>query len=118
MDTIHSSRESKRTLLTTFFTKEKLFLAYLVNRCTKGAVRLVFDRLEKRMGTCEFVSMFEYILTDRGSEFGDPDALETGMNGIQRSSIHYCNPMQSEQKVGLEQAHSMPLDDPAKGNLL
>ena len=49
MDTVHSSRESKKTLLTMFFTKEKLFLAFLMNRCTKGAVRLVFDRLEKRM---------------------------------------------------------------------
>ena len=46
-----------------FFTKEKLFLAFLMNRCTKGAVRLVFDRLEKRMGTYEFASVFEDILT-------------------------------------------------------
>ena len=38
-----------------FFTKEKLFLAFLMNRCTKGAVRLVFDRLEKRMGTYELL---------------------------------------------------------------
>ena len=107
MDTVHSSRESKKTLLTLFFTKEKLFLAFLMNRCTEGAVRLVFDRLEKRMGTYEFASVFEYILTDRGSEFGDPVALETGINEIQRSSIYYCDPMQSGQKGGLEQAHTM-----------
>lgn len=67
MDTVHSSRESKKTLLTFFFTKEKLFLAFLMNRCTTGAVRLIFDRLEKRMGTYEFLTVFEYILTDRGS---------------------------------------------------
>ena len=107
MDTVHSSRESKKTLLTLFFTKEKLFLAFLMNRCTEGAVRLVFDRLEKRMGTYAFASAFEYILTDRGSEFGDPVALETGINEIQRSSIYYCDPMQSGQKGGLEQTHTM-----------
>ena len=107
MDTVHSSRDSRKTLLTLFFTKEKLFLAFLMNRCTEGAVRLVFDRLEKRMGTYEFASVFEYILTDRGSEFGDPVSLETGINGIQRSSIYYCDPMQSGQKGGLEQAHTM-----------
>lgn len=107
MDTVHSSRESKKTLLTLFFTKEKLFLAFLMNRCTEGAVRLVFDRLEKRMGTYGFASVFQYILTDRGSEFGDPAALETGVSGIQRSSIYYCDPMQSGQKGGLEQAHTM-----------
>ena len=107
MDTVHSSRESRKTLLTFFFTKEKLFLAFLMNRCTEGAVRLVFDRLEKRMGTHGFFSVFEYLLTDRGSGFGDPDALETGINGIHRTSIYYCDPMRSGQKGGLEQAHTM-----------
>lgn len=107
MDTVHSSRESKKTLLTFFFTKEKLFLAFLMNRCTEGAVRLVFDRLEKRLGTYEFTSIFEYILTDRGTEFGDPESLETGVNDIQRTSIYYCDPMRSGQKGGLEQAHTL-----------
>lgn len=107
MDTVHSSKESGRVLLTFFFTKEKLFLAFLLNRCTKGAVRLVFDRLERRLGTFDFLTAFEYILTDRGSEFGDPDALETGVDGIQRTSIYYCDPMRSGQKGGVEQAHTM-----------
>jgi len=59
-----------------------------MNRCTQGAVRLIFDRLEKRLGTYEFLSTFEHILTDRGTEFGNPGALETGVNGIQRTSIN------------------------------
>ena len=59
------------------------------------------------MGTYEFISVFEYLLTDRGSEFGDPTSLETGVNGIQRTSIYYCDPMRSGQKGGLEQAHTM-----------
>ena len=44
---------------------------------------------------------------DRGSEFGDPESLETGIHGIQRSSIYYCDPMRSGQKGALEQAHTM-----------
>lgn len=107
MDTVHSSRESKKTLLTFYFTREKLFLAFIMNRCTKGSVRLVFDKLEKRLGTYEFLSLFEYLLTDRGSEFGDPDALETGSDGIQRTSIYYCDPMRSGQKGGVENVHTM-----------
>ena len=42
-----------------FFTQEKLFLAFLMNRCTAGTVRLVFDHLKKRMGTDAFLSVFE-----------------------------------------------------------
>lgn len=34
MDTVKSSRDSQRTLLTMIFTEEKLFLAFLLNRCT------------------------------------------------------------------------------------
>ena len=107
MDTVHSSRESKKTLLTFFVKREKLFLAFLMNRCTKGAVRMVFDRLEKKLGTYEFLSLFNTILTDRGSEFGDPKSLETGINDIERTSIYYCDPMRSGQKGGVENVHTM-----------
>ena len=107
MDTVHSSRESRRVLLTFYIRREKLFLAFIMNRCTKGAVRLVFDRLEKRMGTYDFLTVFGTLLTDRGSEFGDPDSLESGIDGTERCSIYYCDPMRSGQKGGVENAHTM-----------
>lgn len=107
MDTVHSAVGSSKTLLTFFFTREKLFLAFLMNRNTEGSVRLILDRLEKRFGTFDFLTLFEYILTDRGAEFGDPDSLETGVTGIQRTNIYYCDPMRSGQKGGIEQAHTM-----------
>lgn len=107
MDTVHSAVGSSKTLLTFFFTREKLFLAFLMNRNTEGSVRLVLDRLEKRFGTFDFLTLFEYILTDRGAEFGDPDSLETGVTGIQRTNIYYCDSMRSGQKGSIEQAHTM-----------
>lgn len=107
MDTVHSSRESKRVILTFFLTREKLFLAFIMNRCTQGAVKLVFDRLEHQLGTYGFLTLFSTILTDRGSEFGNPEALENGACGIVRSSIYFCDPMRSGQKGGIEQAHTM-----------
>ncbi len=107
MDTVHSSRESKRVILTFFLTREKLFLAFTMNRCTKGAVKLIFDKMERQMSTYDFLTLFSTLVTDRGSEFGDPVSLETGINGIQRTSIYYCDPMRSGQKGGIEQAHTM-----------
>lgn len=107
MDTVHSSNASKKVLLTFFLKREKLFLAFLMNRCTKGAVRAVFDRLEKKLGTYDFLCLFHILLTDRGSEFGDPAALEAGINGMERTSIYYCDPMRSGQKGGVENAHTM-----------
>ena len=107
MDTVHSSQDSKRVILTFFLTREKLFLAFIMNRCTKGAVKPVFNKLEHQLGTYDFLTLFNTILTDRGSEFGDPESLENGIHGIMRSSIYYCDPMRSGQKGGIEQAHTM-----------
>ena len=92
---------------TFFLTREKLFLAFIMNRCTKGTVKLVFNKLEHQLGTYVFLTLFNTILTDRGSEFGDPESLENGINGIMQSSIYYCDPMRSGQKGGIEQAHTM-----------
>lgn len=107
MDTVHSSNESKRVLLTFFLKREKLFLSFIMSRCTKGAVRAVFDCLERKLGTYDFLCLFHPLLTDRGSEFGDPDALETGINGIERTNIYYCDPMRSGQKGDVENVHPM-----------
>ena len=38
--------------------------------------------------------------SDRGTEFGDPDSLENGIEGIVRTSIYYCDAMRSCQKPG------------------
>ena len=59
------------------------------------------------MGLHEFLTLNQYILTDRGVEFGKPEDLETGIEGIQRTSIYYCDPMRSGQKGGIEEAHTM-----------
>lgn len=37
-------------ILTFFLTREKLFLAFIMNRCTKGTVKLVFNKLERQLG--------------------------------------------------------------------
>ena len=107
MDTVHPSQESKHVILTFFLALEKLFLAFIMNRCTKGAVRLIFDKLEHQLGTYDFLTLFNTILTDRGSEFGDPDSLEAGTDGIICSCFYFCDPIRSGQKGGIEQAHTM-----------
>ena len=78
-----------------------------MNRCTKGAVRLIFNKLERQLGIYDFLTLFSTVLTDRGAEFGDPESLETGLDGTVRSSIYYCDPMRSGQKGGIEQVHTM-----------
>lgn len=108
MDTVVSAKGSLKCILTMYFPDTELLLAYLMNRCTPGAVRHVFELLQKSLGGAyEFISVFPIILTDRGGEFGSPKRLETDPDGIQRTSIYYCDPMRSNQKGGIENVHTM-----------
>lgn len=108
MDTVKSARGSNKCILTFYFPETELFLAHLLYRCTPGAVRAVFDRLQSRLGSSfDFSCMFPVILTDRGVEFGNPDALEKAPDGTARTSVYYCDPMRSNQKGGIENVHTM-----------
>lgn len=108
MDTVLSARGSLKCIHTMYFPDTELLLAHLMNRCTPGAVRLVFEQYQKALGGAfEFHSFFPCILTDRGGEFGSPDALETSADGIMRTLIYYCDPMRSNQKGGIEAVHTL-----------
>lgn len=108
MDTVKSGRGSCKCILTIYFPPYELLIGRLMPRCTAGAVRLEFNRIQKALGTADdFSFLFPVILTDRGGEFGDPDGLEHDKNGIPRTSIFYCDPMRSNQKGGIENVHTM-----------
>lgn len=108
MDTVKSARGSSKCILTFYFPLTELLLAHLLNRCTPGAVRTVFDSIQNALGDyLNFGILFPVILTDRGVEFGKPDVLEYDRNGCARTSIFYCDPMRSNQKAGIENVHTM-----------
>jgi len=45
------------------------------------------------------------LLTDRGGEFAAADAMEADSDGLRRTRVFYCDPMQSGQKGTLENNH-------------
>jgi len=108
MDTVLSGRGSLKCILTFVDPEISLFYARLLPCHEACYVERAFDILEKTLGgVYEFQSMLPVILTDRGSEFGKPDNLETNKDGIIRTSIYYCDPMRSGQKGCLEEAHTL-----------
>jgi len=44
------------------------------------------------------------LLTDNGSEFSNPRAIEFDSHGVQRTRIFYCDPGVPNQKAGVEGA--------------
>lgn len=105
MDTVLGRQGSRKVLLTFHFDCCSFMMAYLLESKEAHHVKTVFDSIEQTIGTFSFSTAFSLILTDRGSEFQNPDALECGQENLIRTSVFYCDPMCSWQKPHCEKNH-------------
>lgn len=107
MDTVEGLITDRPVLLTLIFRSCNCMLMELLTDRTQRQVIATFNRLERILGYDTFVRLFPVILTDNGSEFKDPKALETALDGRQRTRIFYCDPNAAWQKGKLEKNHTM-----------
>ena len=105
MDTVLGCEGSHKVLLTFHFDACSFMMAFLLDGKEARHVQAVFDSIEQAVGTFSFSSAFSLILTDRGGEFQNPDALECGQENLIRTGIYYCDPMCSWQKPHCEKNH-------------
>ena len=97
-----------QTLLTILFTNCDLQLMFLRERNTAGSVTEIFCRLRKALGEEKFRMLFQVIITDRGSEFSDPEKIEADMEtGEIQCRVFYCDPMNTNQKSNCERNHEL-----------
>ena len=80
-------------------------LVFIIDSCSKSAVREVIEDLYDILGHEVFNRCFPVILTDNSSEFKSPNDLELNAQGIQRTKIFYCDPLASYKKPHLEKNH-------------
>ena len=104
MDTVEGIKGG-RVLLTFLFRNSRLMLAFILYEKTQKEVLRIFNTLEYELGTDLFEKTFPIILTDNGTEFGNPLSLEFNNEGIGRTRIFYCNPRASYQKGMIEKNH-------------
>ena len=104
MDTVEGVKGG-RVLLTLLFRSSRLMLAFILYEKTQKEVLRVFNMLEYELGNELFEKTFPIILTDNGTEFGDPLSLEFNDESIGRTRIFYCNPRASYQKGMIEKNH-------------
>ena len=112
MDTVEGTKGGK-VLLTLMFMPYSFMLAFLLDSKTSANVsatfRLIRDRLIGKFGKDTGLSimgeMFAVILTDNGTEFSDPLAIEFDCDGNRISNLFYCNPGASYQKPHVERNH-------------
>lgn len=108
MDSVIGKKgDGENVLLTIHFPQSHLMLAFLRNDNSAKSVSLVFKRLYDLLGHDDFCMLFPAILTDNGSEFSSPLALEFNKSGIQRTKIFYCDPSSPYQKGAIENNHTL-----------
>jgi len=94
-----------KVLLTLMFKSCDLMLAFIRDRNTSQSVIDIFNQLYCQFGVQTFRTMFPVLLTDNGSEFSNPAALELDGQGLRRTTIFYCDPCASYQKPNVELNH-------------
>jgi len=106
MDSVIGTKGGK-CLLTVHFVETSLMLAFLRESNTSQSVIDIFNGLDKNLGSELFKKLFPVILTDNGSEFSNPKAIEYGTGCGLRSRVYYCDAGSPHQKGAIEVNHSL-----------
>ncbi|MFQ9892543.1 MAG: IS30 family transposase [Emergencia sp.] len=95
-----------QAILTILLMNCDLQLMFLRQRNTARSVTEIFSRLREILSDDEFRTLFQVILTDRGTEFSDPGRIESDPDtGEVQCHVFYCNPMNTNQKSNCERNH-------------
>ena len=105
MDTVVGTVGSKKVMLTLLFRSCNLMLIILLREKTQNEVINALNWLCEALGIEIFKQLFPVILTDRGTEFLYPEALESDSYGEIKTKLFYCDPQCSWQKGALEKNH-------------
>jgi transposase, IS30 family len=108
MDSVIGSKGGK-CLLTIHFVETSLMLAFLRDANTSKSVTDIFETMYKTLGKDLFKRLFPVILTDNGSEFSNPKAIEYGTETVTqlRTRVYYCDAGSPYQKGAIEVNHEL-----------
>ena len=105
MDTVYNDGTNGPFIQTYKFVCAGLLFGLIHDEKTAQEMKNGVDQLETLLGTNAFRKYVHVLLTDRGSEFTAADDMETDADGLRRTRVFYCDPMQSGQKGSLENNH-------------
>jgi len=104
MDTVEG-RKGGKVILTLSFINSSFMLAYLRDANTSKSVTDIYQMLWEVLDKKNFMELFPVILTDNGSEFSDPTAIEFDEENNRRTHLFYCHPSSPFEKGACENNH-------------
>lgn len=106
MDTVEG-RKGGKVLLTLHFVKAEFMLAFLRQTNDSQSVITLLEDLYLKLGQDLFMRVMPVLLTDNGSEFSNPKALEFDPNQNRRTHVFYCDASSPGQKGSAERNHEL-----------
>lgn len=108
MDTVVSSRKSKKRLLVLTERMTRREIIELMQDGTTDSVVGALNRLERKIGTDSFRQVFRSITTDNGVEFADCAGMEASCcRKGPRTHIYYCHPYSAYERGSNENQNRM-----------
>ena len=109
IDTVESvSTGIHKCLLTIHFPSLRFMLIYVLKQKCKDEVTRVFLELRKSLGNELYKKLFPVILTDRGTEFCNPELIEADTEtGEILTRVFFCDSYSSFQKGAIEENHEL-----------
>ena len=104
MDTVEGVK-GESCLLTIHFTVCNLMIAVKREFNDSKSVTDFFNDIYKKSGADTFRKLFPVILTDNGSEFSNPKAIEFDDEGNRRTYVFYCHSSAPFEKGACEVNH-------------
>ena len=112
MDTVEGVKGGK-VLLTLMFMPYGFMAAFLLDEKTSANVTAVFALLRSRLAEAfgedgildVFSGLFPVILTDNGTEFSNPSAIEADVAGNRLTRVFFCHANAAWQKAHVERNH-------------
>lgn len=106
MDTVEGIK-GESCLLTLHFVVSSFMIAIKRFHNDSKSVIDYFNYLYDSLGHVTFTKLFPVILTDNGSEFSNPEAIEFNSSGERRTYIFYCDPSSPFEKGSCEVNHEL-----------
>ncbi|WP_167959082.1 IS30 family transposase, partial [Anaerosporobacter faecicola] len=108
MDSVIGNKSGK-CLLTIHFVESSFMLAFIRDANTSKSVTDIFAHIYEVLGLRTFKELFPVILTDNGSEFSNPKAIEESSDKLtgRRTRLFYCDAGKPYQKGAIEVNHEL-----------
>lgn len=107
LDCVEGRKSDDKVLLTMIIKETRFMFMFLLDKQTSANVSEIFHQLKEKLGIELYKEVFSIFLTDNGTEFYNPLAIEIDYDtGEKICNLFYCRPYSSWQKGTLESNHT------------